>query len=190
MENGAQSVCTTAFPSHEGMIGQLIRKTFTKDAVIDIMAMGHLFVADCIDRQEFIRDTVLEKSCILLCDRYAPSTGWAYQAEQHDIDFILAVQQRHRLMMPDFTFIIDVPPEVAQERVFKKRGSPINAVFERDDLAYMERLRVRYLAYGMTHANTILLDGQKPTEELVEEVLKIMERVELNHQQVQVEVQP
>lgn len=167
-----------AFPSHEGEIGKLVRKAFTGEVKINLDAMGHLMVADCIDFAPVIRKTVNE-GITVLCDRYAAVSGWVYQTSEHAIDQVLAYQQRGVLIpMPDMTFILDIPEKVAEERR-AQRNQEANPLYERDSqIDYYRTLRGRYLAYYYMHrTNTILLDATEPLTQLVGIVLKVIDAV-------------
>jgi thymidylate kinase len=138
-------------------------------ALLDVRSMMYLFLADALDREPVLVRALAEHDVVIL-DRHTLISGWAYQLEHHDIDTLIPAQQRFRFRMPDLTVILDVEPELSRERVFKKRGQAINAIYEKDDREYTQRLRDRYLAYHLLHDNTIMLDGERRTEELAYQV--------------------
>ena len=79
--------------------------------------------------------------------------------------------RRDGLRLPDALFVIDVPAEVALERM-RARDKYRDVVFERDDLKYVCSLRERYRSLAQRHGGHVL-DGTKPTAELVKDVRRL-----------------
>jgi dTMP kinase len=152
------------FPSHEGPIGKLIRSTFVEGGVkIEEAAMAPLFVADGLHFEPGIRK-MIEEGYVVLLDRHATISGWVYQTDTHQLENLLQMNVSHLFYEPDLVLILDVPEEVAKERVFQKRGAPLNVVYEKDDDRLLTRRRNRYLGYHHFHEDTsFLVDGQLPT---------------------------
>jgi len=161
------------YPSHDGEVGKLIRRVFSGEARLGNGAhpdqdrvLGYLMVADGLDREHLVRDHLATDTTVI-CDRHPTVSGWIYQRECWTIDRILAVQQRDQFVQPTVTFIVDVPPDVAMERM-RQRGGSRNPIYEKDGFGYVSRLRSRYLAFAAMHDNVLVLDGTKPIDELVD----------------------
>lgn len=169
---GVRAPLHLAFPSHDGPVGELIRKGFSGEVKLSEEVYGYLMMADCIDRQGRIYHAVKEGR-VVVADRYAPISGWAYQQEVFAVDAIPAFDQRHRLIQPTVTFIINVSPETAAKRM-EGRGAKRNETFEKDDGKYIVRLTQRYLAYALNEqargTPVVILDGEKSIDALISDV--------------------
>lgn len=163
-----------AFPSHQSSVGKLIRQAFTGAVTIDPRAMLHLMIADAIDMEGTVLKWRGEKKVVLL-DRHVFGSSLVYQQEEHALASVLNIGCLERLVAPDLMIVLDVPPDVAKQRM-EERGGPKNALFEKDDGDYVARLRSRYkgLAYMQPYIPTLLFDGRKSTEDLALMVLKEM----------------
>lgn len=133
-------------------------------------------VADGLDREHEIRSCIARRTSVI-CARHPLVSGWVYQRECWMPDAILAVQQRWQFHPAHATFILDVPEEVALERM-KKRGA-LNPIYEKDDKVRAGRMRERYIAYSAMHDNCAVLNGMRTTEELVEHVRQQLQKWEV-----------
>ena len=160
------------YPSHDGPVGQLIRKVFSREVVFadachgtQDRVLGYLMTADGIDREDKLREH-LANGTPVVCDRHTIVSAWAYQTECMSIDELMRMQNREQFMQPDVTFIVDVPAELAIERM-RQRGEIRNPIYERDGIDYVDRLRRRYLAFAVMHPDVVVLDGQLSTDALL-----------------------
>lgn len=177
-----------AFPSHSGEVGKLIRRSFsgevrfgddhpgpapyTRDRVL-----GYLMIADGLDREHEIRKCLARRTSVV-CDRHPVVSSWVYQAECWRVDVLTAVVQRWQFQPPHATIILDVPAEVAVERM-KKRGIENNPIYEQGGVERFELRRRRYAAYAAMHENVAILDGTKTTDELLEHLTEQLKRWEV-----------
>jgi dTMP kinase len=163
-------IYTCNFPSSMSAPGQMIRRVFSKHEHVSARGMAYLLVADRVERDPDLQ-AAYDRGCYIIADRLVEVSGLVYQAEEYPVEAIYAFQQRVQFLRPDRVYIIDIPPEVMEER-FAKRAETRNELYEKKDRAYQQRLRARYLAYAYQHFdNTVLLDGTLPTDKLLDQVL-------------------
>jgi len=150
----------TAEPSRGevgAFLGRLIRDERKLSPVVETL----LFTADRFDHLRNEVEPLLNKGTVVVCDRYFYST-LAYQGGQGvDRDWIRTLNRFAR--KPDLAFCLDVSPQLALERLRRKRS-----VFELPPL--LEKVRGIYLElvkeYGM-----ILVDSSRSIEEVSEKIL-------------------
>lgn len=168
-----KTVFRTAFPTHKGPVGALIRSTFTQNVAIDERAMLHLFIADALDHDHAIRGTLREFDFVLL-DRHPVMSGFAYQLETWGVEEFFNIAQAPKMKTPDHLFIFDVEPVIAHERVQKRAGEK-NLRYEKDDLDYIRRLRNRYMSlYWANQPESILIDGSGDQDENAQMIVQTL----------------
>lgn len=136
------------FPSLNSEAGRLVREIFggTKQ-IEDRRAMIYLITADAICRMDDLRRA--SRSGMAIADRYSLSSGWVYQtSEGWGIDDLYDIVKPELFLIPDMTFIIDIPAGVATHRIntraAAKGGVPVNTMYEER----LEMKREKYLAYA------------------------------------------
>jgi len=120
-----------------------------------------LFILD--RREDVVRNILprLEKCVTVIMDRYYYSTV-AYQgALGIDPEEILRINEEFA-PKPDLTILLDVPPEIAVERI-KRTRKPTK--FE--DLEYLKKVREIYLSLESDEIRRV--DASKPIEEVKED---------------------
>lgn len=158
------------FPSSLSAPGQMIRNVFTGKNHVSARGMAYLLAADRVERDPDLR-AAHDRGCYVLADRLVEVSGLVYQAEEYPIEAIHAYQQRHQFLRPDRVYVVDIAPEVMEERI-ARRAETRNELYEKKDFSYQKRLRARYLAYAFQHFEyAVLLDGTASPEKLVEQVL-------------------
>ncbi|HLC97144.1 MAG TPA: dTMP kinase [Candidatus Nanoarchaeia archaeon] len=126
------------------------------------------------DRKEHLETQILpflkKPGSIVISDRYYYSTI-AFQTTQGlDRDRVIAANSSFR--SPDITFILDLPVEVAMQRI-SARGNKIEK-FEQQ--AFMEKLRRNFLDLPKTLKDTIqIIDASRSVEEVF---LQIKNRID------------
>lgn len=144
-------------------------------------------------RQQFLKDRVLhcyddirparKQRTLVLSDRFSLST-FAYQwAQGEDLGVILKDHQNAEIDKPDFTVYMDVPIEVAMERIARR---PRTEKFE-TDASFLREVRDKYLQLmTMTRNSPILhevlgdiirIDGTEPKERSEEEIWKVYQHL-------------
>jgi dTMP kinase len=122
-----------------------------------------------LDREEDVRRNItpaLKAGKIVVMDRYYLS-NIAYQSAR-GIDAGKIKELNEKIApKPDLVILLDVKPETGIERV-RKRGklSPF------EDLEYLKKVRESYLE--LADDRTIIVDAEKPVEEVIKEVERII----------------
>jgi dTMP kinase len=148
------------------------------DAYAQPEKCAELFIGD---RQRHVDELIIPhlnrgEGFIVVCDRYKYSTI-AYQSTQGlDVHGLIA---KHRDMpVPDLTFIVDVPVEVAVERMKKdaEREGEREHKFE-SDTEFMEKLRRNYLGLKelLPNERIVIIDGNKVPFEVHREIVRAYE---------------
>jgi dTMP kinase len=116
----------------------------------------------------------LNEDKIVIIDRYIDST-FVYQglAGGLGIDLIQEIAEKTVAMpMPDITFILDIDPRKAQERLKKRKaetGEYTN--WDKLDLDFHQRVRNYYLELKKTFPERIcIIDASKNEAEILKEV--------------------
>ena len=137
---------------------------------LDALTETLLFVAA---RAELVRSVIapaLERSEIVVCDRFADSTlayqGYGRGVELDVIRQLNAVATRgHR---PDLTALFDLPVEEGLARA-GGLGKPDR--FEREDIRFHERVREGYLSLAASEPERwIVVDATRPADLVTEEI--------------------
>ena len=175
-EAKAYGVRVLPFPSHDGAVGNFIRsKIFTGEEVVDGKAMAPLMLADAIDCEGMMIEARNECDVVLV-DRHTIVSMWAYQLGHWPVAAVARLGDPAWFeVLPDVVFILDVPAEVAVERM-RARGGEVNPLYEKGT-EYAELLRERYACWAGLHATNApvcILDGTKATSTLVAEVLDVI----------------
>jgi dTMP kinase len=126
------------------------------------------------DRKLHVREMItpsLEKGYHVISDRYSLST-FAYQQAQ-GIPLKELIKMHDGLPVPDITFIVDVPAEVAIERMKKDSIRKVEQKFEKNK-EFIEKLRKNYLGLPgvLKGYKIIVIDGTKPIEDIFENQIK------------------
>jgi dTMP kinase len=105
----------------------------------------------------------------VVCDRFADSTR-VYQGTMGNIDgrFLRALE-RVSLgdLMPDLTFVLDVPVPLALERAALRRRGAIPDRFEAEDVEFHEKLREAYLGIAAAAPERCVLVDASTSKEAV-----------------------
>lgn len=114
----------------------------------------------------------------VLCDRFSLSTV-AYQGYGRGIDRdkILAIRDAASLGAdPDLTFIIDVPVELAAERVSRSRDLPKDRL-EQEKSDFFKRVRDGFLSESEADERLIVIDGRDAEDEVFGRVRAVLETI-------------
>lgn len=157
-------VSRTAEPT-DGPIGSLLRS----EKVDDPRAEALLFAADraCHTKE---MASMVEGGRVVICDRYYAST-LAYQSASSDAPVFgtgfLEDLNRSVSVEPDLTFLLDMDPEEALERVDDRGGR--KSKFEQ--LEFQKRVRQNYLRIAGERGFCVL-DASQPPEAVCAEAMK------------------
>lgn len=155
------------FPS-DGRVGSLIRAALRGSIELDPHCLLHLYAADGINEEGDIKRLLLNGEWVV-CDRHPTLSGRVFQLEHHPAEVVEQIYNASPLIKPSHLFVIDLPVSETAKRLASRQKDP-DVIWERDDLGYMRRIRDRYLELAERFDATVL-DGMKPTEELVVNVL-------------------
>ncbi len=128
-----------------------------------------LFLGDRNLHVENLIKPRLGEGFTVITDRFHLST-LAYQGFGRGLELNLLRELNEKAtggLKPHITFLVDVPVEVALERLKKERGNPDR--FE--DREFLEKVREGYLTLAGEEKNVVILDGSKTPYELLGEVL-------------------
>jgi dTMP kinase len=129
-------------------------------------------------RAQHVREIInpaIDRGEIVLCDRFEQAT-FAYQGGGRGLD-VQAVRGINGFatggVVPDMTFIIDIPVEISQERL-NKIGKGKDRM-ESAGAQFFERVRAGYISAASTNPQKIkLFDGTKGVDELTDEILEVI----------------
>jgi len=147
-----------------GKIGSLIRdylKTGGSHPAIDAL----LFAADRIEHTERIKN-MLEEGFFVVSDRYVESSIAYQTAEGLDLDWVIEVNKF--AIKPDVTIILDLPEDVALERL---KGRSYKEKFERRE--FLKKVREIYLRRAKENGYFII-DSTKSLSEVQREIREII----------------
>lgn len=140
------------------------------DPSSSILPLGELFLL-LADRHQHVEEVVrpaLERGEWVLCSRYTLSS-LAYQGRGRGLPLDL-VRELNGIatggLEPDYTFLLDLPPEVALRRtVFRDR-------FEGEGISFLRNVREAYLELIKEVRNGYVIDATLPPEEVCREILR------------------
>jgi len=131
--------------------------------------LAELFVADRRVHVALIESLLLQ-GVNVISDRYKYST-LAYQQTQ-GISLQKLIDMHKDILISDLTLIIDVPAEIALERIVKDEGREYKEVFEQKE--FQEKLRDNFLALPkqLPDEKIIIINGNKSANDVFEFIKK------------------
>lgn len=158
----------------DGRYGSQIRKILAEEKEPN----GHgekmleLFIQD---RQEHLESLIVPflvkgKKNIVICDRYYYSTI-AFQSTQ-GIDMQTVIDKNKNFLKPDITFIMDIEPEAALERIKDRKKEKF------EQLEFMKGLRKRFLELpNILKDNIKVINASKSQKEIFEEIMEEVDKL-------------
>ncbi len=151
-----------------GPIGKAIRSFLKGTDSFAPSTAAYLFAADR-NEHVFGKDGIAERTAkgeTVVCDRYLFSS-LAYQAV--DCDFGLVESLNSRFPLPEFLFFLEVPPEVAEERMAARET---REVYERLDFQRKVRDNYRKVLAGCEGSpmRILVIDGTLGPEKIADEI--------------------
>ena len=149
--------------------GEKIRELLLEKGTEHAMSELLLFLADRCEHVARLIEPSLTAGKAVVCERYGDSTI-AYQSWGRGLDLqkVEKVARWCAFPVPDITFLIDIPPERALERV-TRRGRP--DFMEEGGAPFLERVREGFLYLARRdRARIVRLDGRKDIGRLAEEI--------------------
>lgn len=129
------------------------------------------------DRKEHINDLIkpsLERNIVVISDRYKYSTICYQAAQGQDINKLIKMHEN--MPLPDFVFVIDLPAEIAAERMKKETRN--EQKFEKD-ISFLEKVRQKYLKMKeiFPDEKIIIINGENSVEQIFEEIKKYFNNI-------------
>ena len=153
-------------------VGALIRQALTGQVPLDPRVIAALYAADRIDHLVNGEDGLLalvERGVTVIADRYYFSS-YAYHSVDLDMDWVIGANSVSAgLLRPTLTVFLDVPADLAMERI--RRGRDRQELFEREDR--LRRTRTLYFEAFERLKGTeavAVVDGTGPEDEVEERV--------------------
>ncbi len=160
-------------------IGSIIRRVLLDSANRHLSARAELFLY-AADRAQHISEVItpaLNNGRWVICDRFMDATT-VYQgvARRQDLSRVAAINDMAcQGVLPDVTFLIDCPVDLALERAFRRNMETADKGqdrFEREAVAFHEAVREGYLYLARKNASRfIVLDGSQEVSALTEKIV-------------------
>jgi len=148
-------------------IGKIIREILLNGSDINPFTELFLYLAD---RKEHIRKVILpglKEKKIVISDRYYDST-FAYQGAGRGLEKKWIEDLMKKVVgnvVPDITFLIDVPPEIGLSRIKGKDR------IEKEEINFHKRVRQGYLERAEEFPDRItVINGIKKIQEIQNEI--------------------
>ncbi len=153
-------------------VGSLIRQIFTGRVNADNRVIAALYVADRIDHLVNQVDGVLqqiEQGVTVVSDRYYFSS-YAYHSVDMDMDWVIQANSVSAgLLRPTVTIFLDVPVEVALERIRQNRV--VREIFDQEDrLRQTRELYFKAFERLRDVENVAVVDGSGSREQVAERI--------------------
>lgn len=137
-------------------------------------------------RAQLVREKIrpfLKDGIYVISDRFHDSTT-AYQGYGRGID-PETVRHINKLAIdgavPDLTFIIDIPVEVADERKAKKNNSELDRM-ELSGNPFFQKVRNGYLEIAKQEKRFRVIDGTLPPEMIHKKIIEEIKLIEMDEQ--------
>ena len=134
-----------------------------------------LFAARAEHLQRVIRPALAGRRWVL-CDRFTDAT-YAYQAGGRgmEVERIAELERWvHGDLQPDLTLLLDVPPEIAAERLARARHADR---FEAEQVEFFAAVRRAYLARAQQQPQRfIVIDATQPADLIGTRLTELMQR--------------
>ncbi|MBI2564362.1 dTMP kinase [Candidatus Woesearchaeota archaeon] len=140
----------------------------SKDPKENAEQLAELFVEDRKEHCSNLIAPALHHGRIIVSDRYKYST-LAYQQTQGI--FLQKLIDMHKgLIVPNIVFILDIPAEIALQRIAKDSGREYKEVFEK--IEFQKQLRENYLKLQsqLPEENILIIDANRLVQEVHEEL--------------------
>jgi dTMP kinase len=152
----------------------LVRKVLLEVGATDIAAPAEVFLY-LADRAQHVQQVIapaLAEDKIVLCDRFTDST-LAYQGYGRgiDLDWLRRLNaEASGNLCPHLTLLFDCSPEAGLARAVARVGGEVSADrFEREELAFHQRIRSGFLAMAMQEPQRFRVIDASPSAIVVAE---------------------
>ncbi len=169
-------------------IGQQIRRILLDPNHTNICPLTELLLY-MADRAQHLSERILPELSsgkTILCDRFYDATT-VYQGIARQVDMAV-IKKLHTIVLsglkPDITLLFDLPVEEGLKRAWKRITANHNEQqenrFEKESIAFHERVREGYLTLAQNDPNRFFVINANQSEENVfEDMVKILSRIVL-----------
>ena len=151
-------------------VGALIRQALTGQTTLDPRVIAALYAADRIDHLVNGEDgltALVERGITVVTDRYYFSS-YAYHSVDMDMDWVIGANSVSAgLLRPIVTVFLDVPVELAMERI--RQGRDHEELFEKEDRLRQTRAMYFKAFERLKQTETVAVVDGSGTEDQVEE---------------------
>lgn len=177
--DAGRSVTTAREPGGTAT-GERIRAIFLEPGIaLDPLAEALLINASRAHLMSEVIRPALARHEDVLCDRFTDSTlayqGFGRGLNLETVQRICDAATDGRV--PDLTFLIDVPVEIARRRLVARLEALHEAQdrVEQENTAFHEKVRAGYLQLSMIYSQRIrTLDGRKSADELAQDAMEAL----------------
>lgn len=162
-------VVLTKEPTLDSRAGEKIRKILDREIQVEPSELQQLFAQDRKEHLENLIIPNLKKGKIVISARYFLSS-LAFGSPESDMEWLIKLNSD--FILPDITFILDVPPEVCLERI-RKRGKKRNLFEEKER---MTQALENYRLLSKRFINTYWINGNLPEKEVFEQIKEVIEK--------------
>lgn len=143
--------------------------------------LKEIFFADRWEHLDALIVPAMRAGCIVVSDRYKYSTE-AYQSAQ-GLDINELVAMHGEMPVPDLTFFIKIPIAKTIRRKALAKGRPYEEIFDKDN-GFQRKVQKQYDLLMQLHKNEsiILVDGNRPVEQVFETIRARADRLLFNNQ--------
>ncbi len=169
-KKGKESICL--FEPGSSSIGQAIRKLIFDKPEISPDAQAFLFMADRVQNLEEKILPALQKTKIVLCDRYHDSTI-AYQGLNEKKREILFDFYSKFFLKPDLTLLIDASEENIQKRMKERKKKNF---FDKKNVYFRKQVKNNYLWLKRQDNERIFcLQNNHDSQKTINKVIQIIQ---------------
>ncbi len=168
--------CHTTMEPTDSPIGSLIHQIMIGRIKTDNKVISALFVADRLDHLLNDVDGIVHKineGITVITDRYYFSS-YAYQSVDMPMEQVISAnKQSSDILRPTVTLFIDIPPDVAIERITKNRSH--QELFE--ERSRLIQVRERYFeAFDRLNdtEKVIIIDGDRDAQEIADDIWEVV----------------
>ena len=158
----------------KGDVGKLIRKCLSSEIPADSHVIAALFAADRLDhimRPDGLLN-MLANDDYVLCDRYYLSS-YAYQSMDTDLGWIMDINAvSARKLKPDCHIFIDITPDLALERLSKRKTLEIFEEYEKQKLIYENFHNI--IAQLKDTENIVVIDGGRDEMTVMNDIWNVI----------------
>lgn len=154
----------------DGIIGGIIKACLRKEWKTSSLTLQMLFAADRAHHLSNEIEPAIKKGKIVICDRYVLSSIVfgslsvpTATLKQLNLDF----------KKPNMTIFVDTQPRICMERIKKARHHI--ELFEEEQR--LEQIRRNYLALKNYFPETYVIDGNRPPEEILNDIIKTVGKI-------------